>query len=46
MKLPSDAKNIAKGEIFPLLAGFDGSDSAGVKIRIQDPKGNILIHVK
>ncbi len=46
LKLPSDAKGIAKGEIFPLMAGFDGSDSAGTKIRINDSKGNILIHVK
>jgi len=45
LKLPSDAKGIAKGEIFPLMTGFDGSDSAGIKIRINDPKGNILIHV-
>ena len=45
LKLPSDAKGIAKGDIFPLMTGFDGSDSAGVKIRIMDPKGNILVHV-
>jgi len=45
LKLPNDAKGIAKGDIFPLLSGFDGSDSAGTKIRINDSAGNILIHV-
>jgi hypothetical protein len=45
LKLPSDAKGIVKGDIFPLMTGFDGSDSAGVKIRIPDTNGNILIHV-
>jgi hypothetical protein len=46
LKLPSDAKGIAKGDIFPLMTGFDGSDSSGgIKIRINDSKGNILVHV-
>jgi len=45
LKLPSDAKGIAKGDVFPLMTGFDGSDSAGIKIRINDTNGNILIHV-
>jgi hypothetical protein len=45
LNLPGDAKGIVKGDIFPLLTGYDGSDSAGVKIRIQDAQGNILVHI-
>jgi len=46
LKLPNDAKGIAKGDIFPLMTGFDGSDSSGIKIRIKDGNGNILVHVR
>lgn len=45
LKLPSDAKGIVKGDIFKLMDGFDGSDSADIKIRTKDDKGNILVHV-
>jgi hypothetical protein len=45
LKLPSDAKGIAKGEIFPLMDGFDTSDSADLKIRVKDDDGNILVHI-
>jgi len=46
LTLPSDAKDIIKADVFSKMAGFDSSDSGLCKIRIQDPAGNILIHVK
>jgi uncharacterized Zn finger protein (UPF0148 family) len=45
LNLAGDTKGAVKGDIFPLMKGFDGSDSAGIKIRIEDPHGNILVHV-
>jgi hypothetical protein len=45
LNLPADPKGVVKGDVFPLMKGFDGSDSAGVKIRIEDNNGNILVHV-
>jgi len=44
--LPSDAKGITKADVFSIMAGFDGSDSGICKIRIKDPSGNILVHIK
>jgi hypothetical protein len=46
LKLPSDAKGILKGDIFPLMDGFDQSDSADLKIRVKDDNGNILVHIR
>ena len=45
LQLPANDHGITKGEVFALMNGFDGSDSADLKIRVHDAAGNILIHV-
>jgi hypothetical protein len=45
LQLPANDHDITKAEVFAKMNGFDGSDSADLKIRIIDPGGNILVHV-
>ncbi len=46
LDLPANDYGITKADVCALMAGFDGSDSAELKIRVHDAAGNILVHIK
>lgn len=44
--LPKDAHGASKADVFAKMHGYEGSDSAELKIRIKDADGDILVHIR